>query len=130
MRIVVAKGASLRIAGKRHESDSGITCNSTIMVQRRLIIGSDLICAWNVFITDSDWHGIVGQSPQSDVEIGNHVWIAHGSSILKGARLGDGVVVASHSLVKGAEIPPYTLVAGVPAEVVRSNLKWQRDLPV
>lgn len=128
VRIFVGQGASLRIGGRQLESHSGITCNSTVMVQRNMQIGHDFLCAWNVLVTDSNWHGIRGQTSQSDVVIGNRVWVAHGASVLKGARLGDGVVVASHSLVGEADFPPHSLIGGTPAKVLRSDVVWHRDL--
>lgn len=128
VRIFVAKGASLRIGGRRLESNSGITCNSTIMVQRSMQIGHDFLCAWNVLVTDSNWHGIRGQTTQRDVVIGDRVWVAHGVSVLKGARLGDGVVVASHSLVGEADFPPHSLIGGTPAKVLRSDIAWHKDV--
>ncbi len=128
VRIFVAKGASLHIGGSRVEPHSGITCNSTIMVQRHMQIGHDFLCAWNVLVTDSNWHGIRGQASQADVKIGDHVWIAHGASVLKGARLGDGVVVASHSLASDADFPPHSLIGGTPAKVLRSDVVWQREV--
>lgn len=59
-RLIVESGGELRIGGARNERGSGITERSLIMVRRRIIIGSDLICAWGTYITDCDWHEVVG----------------------------------------------------------------------
>ena len=128
VRIAVCDGARLRIGGRFQESASGITCNSSIMVKRSVDIGRDFICAWGVFITDSDWHQINGQQPQADVVIGDRVWIAHGASVLKGASIGSGSIVASHSLVSRINIPPQSMVAGAPAQIVRTGVNWSRDV--
>lgn len=54
------------------------------------------------------------------VQVGNGVLIGMGATVLGGSTIGDGAVVAAGSLVKeGYEVPPRTLVAGVPARVVR-----------
>lgn len=54
------------------------------------------------------------------VHIGDEVLIGMSATVLGGARIGDGAVVAAGALVKeNAEIPPRTLVAGVPARVIR-----------
>lgn len=58
---------------------------------------------------------------KSPVRIGSDVWIGEKVTILRGADIGAGSVVASQSLVKGA-IPPFSIVAGTPARVVRSRL--------
>lgn len=50
--------------------------------------------------------------------IGNDVWIGHGAFILPGVHLGDGAVIAAMSVVT-KNVPPYAIVAGSPAKVVR-----------
>jgi acetyltransferase-like isoleucine patch superfamily enzyme len=50
--------------------------------------------------------------------IGNDVWIGSGALIMGGASVGDGAVVASGSVVF-SDVPPFAIVAGNPAAVVR-----------
>ena len=50
-------------------------------------------------------------------EIGNDVWIAAGASILRGVTMGDGAVVGAGAIVT-KDVPPYSIVAGVPAKVI------------
>jgi len=50
--------------------------------------------------------------------IGNDVWIGHGAFILPGIHIGDGAVIAAMSVVT-KNVPPYAVVAGSPAKVVR-----------
>jgi acetyltransferase-like isoleucine patch superfamily enzyme len=128
VRIYLRDGAELYFGGKREQSDSGITSDTLIMVYNKIRIGFDFICAWNVFISDSDWHQIKEQELHSDIDIGNHVWIANNCSILKGSRIGEGSIVASHSKVNKKEYPLRSLIAGIPALVVRSNVSWDRDI--
>jgi len=52
------------------------------------------------------------------VSIGDDVWIGAGATILPGARIGDHCVVAAGAVVRGGELPPWSVVAGVPAKVV------------
>lgn len=52
------------------------------------------------------------------VTIGNDVWIGARAIVLDGAVVGDGAIVAAGSVVSG-EVPPYAVVSGVPAQVVR-----------
>jgi acetyltransferase-like isoleucine patch superfamily enzyme len=127
-RIFVDDGASLEIGGRLKESGSGITERSTIMVRRRLSIGTDFICAWNAFITDSDWHHIADQSPTEETTIGNHVWITPNCSILKGSSIGDGSIIATGCVTHKSVFPQNALIGGHPARVLAENRTWKRDL--
>ncbi len=59
--------------------------------------------------------------PGPDTIIGNDVWIGQGATILPGARIGDGVIVGAGSVVAGT-IPPYSIVGGNPARVLRPRV--------
>lgn len=50
--------------------------------------------------------------------IGNDVWTGHHAIVLPGVSVGDGAVVAAGSVVT-KDVPPYAIVAGVPARIVR-----------
>lgn len=50
--------------------------------------------------------------------IGNDVWIGAGATIARGVNIGDGAVIAGGSVVT-KDIPPYTIVGGVPAKPIR-----------
>lgn len=52
------------------------------------------------------------------IRIGNDVWIGEGAFISGGVTIGDGAVVAARSVVT-KDVPPYAIVAGVPARVLR-----------
>lgn len=52
------------------------------------------------------------------VVIENNVWIGEYSAVLKGVRIGEGSVVGCHSVVT-KDVPPYCIVAGNPARVVK-----------
>jgi len=53
-----------------------------------------------------------------DTEIGPDCWIGHGAIVLPGARLGAGVIAGAGAVV-GGSVPPYSVVAGNPARVIR-----------
>ena len=127
-RIVVEAGGELHIGGRKTESGSGITERGLILVRRRVVIGTDLICAWGTFITDCDWHEVAGQSNTEDTIIGDHVWITPNCSILKGSRIGSGCIVATGSITHKCTYPESTLLGGIPARVLAHSRQWSRDL--
>lgn len=49
--------------------------------------------------------------------IEDDVWIGFGSTVLSGVTIGRGAIVAAHSVVSH-DVPPYAIVAGVPAKVI------------
>ena len=57
---------------------------------------------------------------KGDTVVGNDVWIGQRSLILPGAKIGDGVIIGANSVV-GGEIPPYSIVAGNPARLIRKR---------
>jgi acetyltransferase-like isoleucine patch superfamily enzyme len=107
---------------------------SAIVGHYRIDIGDDVFTGMNVYITDQN-HGYedieapIGiQDPEDDpVVIGSGSWIGSGAVVLPGARLGKNCVVAANSVVRG-EFPSYSVVAGVPAKVVRlhNGAGWTR----
>jgi acetyltransferase-like isoleucine patch superfamily enzyme len=52
------------------------------------------------------------------VTIGNDVWVGKGAKIKNGVRIGDGAIIASYAVVV-KDVPPYAIVGGVPAKVIR-----------
>ena len=90
-----------------------------------LTIGSDTTIADDVIIRDGDWHNVNDGVKLAPVTIGNHVWIGAKSIILKGVTIGDGSVIAAGSVVV-RDVPPKTLVGGVPAKPIKENITWIR----
>jgi len=128
VKIILEEKAVLYFGGKEIESASGITSDTIIMCNKKISIGKDFLCAWGVFITDSDWHSIGDQFHQADVSIGNHVWIANNSSVLKGSNIGDNSIIASQSKVINKIFTSNSMLAGIPARVVKDDITWSRDV--
>ena len=57
---------------------------------------------------------------KGDIVIGNDVWIGYEAVILAGVTIGDGAVIGAHAVVT-RDIPPYTIVGGVPARPIRKR---------
>ena len=57
-------------------------------------------------------------APKHQVIIGNDVWIGYGATLLSGITVGDGAIVAAGAVVT-KDVPPYAIVGGVPAKVIR-----------
>ena len=57
---------------------------------------------------------------KGDIIIGNDVWIGYEAVIMAGVRIGDGAIVGTRAVVT-KDVPPYTIVGGVPARPIRKR---------
>lgn len=55
---------------------------------------------------------------KGDIIIGNDVWIGYEALIMSGVTIGDGAIIGARAVVT-KDVPPYTIVAGVPAKPIR-----------
>lgn len=71
---------------------------------------------------------------KGDIVVGNDVWIGYEAVILAGVTIGDGAIIGTRAVVT-KDVPPYTIVGGVPAKEIRKrfpdevisellNVKW------
>lgn len=95
----------------------------------RLIIGEDGMLSRNVKVMTGDGHAIyqAGQciNPARSINIGDHVWLADGVTVLKGVSIGDNAVAGINSLITH-EVAAGTIVAGNPARAIRRDVTWAR----
>ena len=52
------------------------------------------------------------------IAVGNDVWIGLEAVILLGVTIGDGAIIGARAVVT-KDVPPYTIVGGVPAKMIR-----------
>lgn len=55
---------------------------------------------------------------KGDTVVGNDVWIGYEAVVLSGVTIGDGAVIGARAVVT-RDVPPYTVVGGVPARPIR-----------
>lgn len=55
---------------------------------------------------------------KGDITVADDVWIGYGATIMSGVRIGQGAVIAAGSVVT-KDVPPYAIVGGVPAQVIK-----------
>ena len=127
--------------------DSYIGGGSTIICAHRIDIGNNVLISWGCTIVDHDSHSLNWQDRAEDVRkwregllagglgkaselknwdvvemapirIEDKVWLGMNVTVLKGVTIGEGSVVAAGSIVT-KDIPPWSLVAGNPARVIK-----------
>jgi acetyltransferase-like isoleucine patch superfamily enzyme len=147
--IVLERGTGQVIIGDRTFIGA-----SQIICAHRVEIGSDILIAWGCTIVDHNSHSLRWQDraddirlwragmstnktaaadlknwdvvPMAPVIIRDKAWIGFGTIILKGVTIGEGAVVGAGSVVT-KDVPPWTIVAGSPARVIRELTQDERD---
>lgn len=101
-------------------------CNK-IIAKKSIEIGRDCSIAWGVTITDHDFHKTykngLEQPETLPVRICDGAWIGMNATILKGVTVGERSIVAAGAVVT-RNVPPNSVVAGVPARVVKNNVEF------
>ena len=95
-------------------------------------VGEDCMFSNTITIRTSDSHIITDNAtgerinPGKSVKIGNHVWIAPKSMVMKGVTVGNNVIIGTNTMVT-KDIPDDSLAVGIPAKVVKTNISWHRQ---
>lgn len=121
------------------EFGSGILANGlsiTIMENgTRVTVGDDCLISSGVQFWASDTHAILDSSGNlinagRHISIGNHVWIGVNALVMKNVAIPDNCIVAARAVVAGhMGIAPGSIVAGNPAKVVRTGVRWSKERP-
>lgn len=117
--IILFKGSTFKIGNSFINSNCKIRCHKSIT------IGDDCAISHDFTIMDSNAHSLNGDRKTLPVEIKNHVWIGTRVTILSGVTIGEGAVIAAGSVVT-KDVPPFSVVGGNPAKVIKENIKWKR----
>lgn len=135
--LVVKKGAYIRGVIELIGDGNRITLGERTVIGGGLImahhgttitIGNDCLISGAVNIRTSDSHSILDAdgnrlNPEKDIVIRDRVWFGKDVTVMKGCVIGNDVVVGTLSLVC-KEVPSNTVVAGIPARVIRENTTW------
>lgn len=119
---------------------------SQLISRNGITIGDDVTIAWNCTIYDHNSHAINWEDRKNDtlvewesvsqglspltnknwsvvksapIHICDKAWLGFGVTVLKGVTIGEGAVVAAGSVVT-KDVPPYTMVGGNPATIIRT----------
>ena len=117
--IIVFENGTLELGSGFFNSNVKIRCKNSIKIGNKVAISHD------VTIMDSDAHNVnyEGYQMTKPITIGDNVWIGSRALIMKGVNIGDGAIIAAGSVVT-KDVSANSMVAGVPAKVIKENLKW------
>lgn len=115
------------------KSDTSFVSASMYISNGKLEIGRDCLFSSGVTIRNHDGHHIfdltnkIRVNNEKDIIIGEHCWIGHNATILKGITIGDGSIVGEQSVVTHS-CGKNVVIAGNPAKKIKENIYWKRDL--
>jgi acetyltransferase-like isoleucine patch superfamily enzyme len=133
--------ATIGITGNGNQILIGDHCSSNprlflgVTGGTKLLVGSDCMFASDVFVLTTDAHPIFKQNnlnvainPPRDVTVGEHVWVGHGATLLKGADIGKNSIIGASSVVTSGKYPEGSILAGNPSKIVKTDVTWKRPL--
>ena len=128
-------GTSIRNYGHLIFGDGfHISAPSRIICYRHIQFGDDILIGWDCEFTDGDAHKIYAIDDEQQIErlnpnkpiiIGNKVWFAAHSKILKGVNIGDNSVVAEGTLLTKSFVEGNVVIGGNPAKILKRNIVWK-----
>lgn len=120
--VIAQKGTGITIGNR-----TGIGARAFLAGQGGISIGNDVITGPNiqVFSENHNFSDLSLTIKEQGVKrqatiIGNNCWIGGGVSLLAGVTIGDGCIIAAGSVVTKS-VPANSVVAGVPAKVIKSR---------
>lgn len=128
--LAIRRGVMIEVCGKAiFGNDIVFGSRTRLRVHNSIEIGDYVRIAHESQIFDTNFHFSEdvtkpGYYPISKpIKIGSFCWIGNRSTISKGTVLPDYSTVASNSLITKdySDIPPYTLLGGTPAKILRNN---------
>ncbi len=117
--IHISKKGSLVIGNNTY-----INPESIIICHDSITIGDNCAISWGLQLMDDDLHFISERKVDSNIVIGNRVWIGADVKILKGVKIGNGSMIAAGSVVT-KDVDDNTLMGGIPARLLKKNINWE-----
>ncbi|MBD3843822.1 MAG: acyltransferase [Campylobacterales bacterium] len=130
-KVKIGRGSRLIVTGELNLGNNFITSgNATIICAKKISIGYDTMCAWESIIMDTDQHKIFDDNEnwinqESEIKIGNNVWIGARSFILKNSVIEDGCIVGANTVLTKSFNQKDSIIVGNPPKIVKNNIIWK-----
>lgn len=126
----VGYGSDIQIFENAHLTfggNSNINSSAIIICGEKIILGPESRIGRGVTIRDNNgkhYLDIPGYKTSRPIITENHVWYGEGATIMQGVKIGEGAVISAKAVV-GSNVPPHTIVAGNPAQIIQEDIRWK-----
>lgn len=129
--IILGNNLKIHIGKNCQIGEAQIVCAGD---NSQIIIGENVLMAHKIEIRNNDGHSIYDKNgtlinKSKNIKICDRVWLAQGAKILKGVNIGQDSIVGMSSLVIDGNYPTNSILAGIPAKIVKENISWNMELP-
>ncbi len=117
---IISIGDQTRLCGKIH-----LACTES----KRIKIGNDCLFSSEIVFRTGDSHSLLDMdgnriNPAADIVIDDHVWIGYRVLVNKGVHIASNNMVGTGSVVTKRFDDSNTVIAGVPAKVIKNGTDW------
>lgn len=111
-----------------------IIASNNYLTPTKIIIGDECYIAQDVLIRNSHGHTLIDSESNKPIDnqepldliIENNVWIGSRCTILRGTYIAKGSIIGACSMVNKRFEKENTVLAGIPAKVIKENITWDR----
>ena len=95
-------------------------------------LGKDCMLSSGIVIRAADGHTIFDINSKLPINsakpiiLGDHIWVGANVTILKGTKIPSNTIIGTGSLISKEFIEEYSVIAGIPAKVIKTGVNWDR----
>jgi len=122
--IIIGKDAVMEIGHRFY-------CNgrSDFNCLKHVVFGNDVLFSVNIMLMDTDFHKIYNNRDEQinsnqEIIIGDKVWIGCNTTVLKGTRIGNNIIIGACSLLSGKYLCENSIYVGNPSKIILSDITW------
>ena len=132
-RAFIMQGCKINIMQNAQLSigdDFNMSVECVIIVEKKIQIGKSSGISWESLVMDTDFHHIYDEdgvefNQPKEIIIGDKVWVGCKCTLLKGAEIPSGSIVAANSMVTKKLSGEKSIFGGNPIRTLKSNITWK-----
>lgn len=130
-KIDIGRGSRFCVFGECSLGDRfSISGLSTIICNKSISFGDNVLLSWDVLVMDTDFHKIKDSSgsvinPDKGIVVEDNVWIGCRTTVLKGTYIPSNTVIAAGSIISGKTSKSDCVISSGKS-IIKENISWER----